>query len=374
MPPVMAVDLGSATISAAAAQPSTEPDPAVLTVDGRSTYSPATCVDIEGVPHPSTWSGSAVDHTPRPDLLLDLPPQIIGDVPLSGATLVGVAIGPALAAAADHFGTEPTVLIGVHPHWWPAGKIADYERALARLTPHTALIPWPEAIAAQTVPPATASHVTVMDFGASTATITVVSFSRRGVPRVRFTHTDRAGGSRGVDRVIVADAAAEAGIDLSGQDQHWWEEAASQVAASRRRLCTETGSWPAAIDIEFPAPLGARQLRGPRLRQLTTTHMQKVVAGLIAHEDVQSAWSDDRTSTTTQPLVEVTGGFGQDPSVLSAVKAEAGRADLVPEPASAAAFGAVLAHAPAWVPADQKPSRFRFGRSRSAVPAQRARS
>lgn len=374
MPPVMAVDLGSATISAAAAQPSTEPDPAVLTVNGQPTYSPATCVDIEGVPHPSTWSGTAVDHTPRPDLLLDRPPQIIGEVPLSGATLVGVSIGPALAAAADHFGTEPKVLIGVHPHWWPAGKIADYQRALARLTPHTALISWPEAIAAQTVPPATASHVTVMDFGASTATITVVSFSRRGVPQVRFTHTDRAGGSRGVDRLVVADAAADARIDLSGQDQHWWEEAASQVAASRHRLCTETSSWPATIDIEFPAPLGARQLRGPRLRQLTTTHMQKVVAGLIAHEDVKAAWSDDRTSTTTQPLVEVTGGFGQDASVLSAVKAEAGRADLVPEPASAAAFGAVLAHAPAWVPANQKPSRFRFGRSRTAVPAQRERS
>lgn len=374
MPPVMAVDLGSATISAAAAQPSTEPDPAVLTVDGQPSYSPATCVDIEGVPHPSTWAGEAVDHAPRPDLLLGRPPQIIGEVPLSGATMVGVAIGPALAAAADHFGAEPTVLVGVHPHWWPAGKIADYERALARLTPHTALISWPEAIAAQTVPPSTASHVTVMDFGASTATITVISFSRRGVPEVRFTHTDRAGGSRGVDRLIVADAAVAASIDLSDQSATWWEEAAAQAADARRRECTETSSWPATVDITFPAPLGTRHLRGPRLRQLTTTHMQKVVAGLIGHEEVQAAWSDDRTSTTTQPLVEVTGGFGQDTSVLSAVKAEAGRADLVPEPASAAAFGAVLAHAPAWVPASQKPSRFRFGRSRTAVPSQRERS
>lgn len=374
MPPVMAVDLGSATISAAAAQPSTEPDPAVLTVDGEPSYSPETCVDIEGVPHPSTWSGRAVDRTPRPDLLLDRPPQIIGEVPLSGATLVGVSIGPALAAAEDHFGAEPTVLVGVHPHWWPAGKVADYERALARLTPHTALISWPEAIAAQTVPPSTASHVTVMDFGASTATIAVVSFSRRGVAKVRFTHTDRTGGSRGVDRLVVADAAAEARIDLSNLDQNWWEEAASHVADSRRVECTETSSWPATVDIPFPAPLGAQQLRGPRLRQLTTMHMQKVVAGLIRHEEVQSAWSDDRTSTTTQPLVEVTGGFGQDVSVLSAVKAEAGRADLVPEPASAAAFGAVLAHAPAWIPASQKSSRFRFGRSRTAVPTTRGRS
>lgn len=374
MPPVMAVDFGSATISAAAAEPSTEPDPAVLTVAGQTSYSPETCVDIEGVPHPSTWSGESVERTPRPDLLLDRPPQIIGEVPLSGATLVGVAIGPALAAASDHFGTEPTVLVGVHPHWWSAGKIADYQRALARLTPHTALISWPEAIAAQTVPPATASHVTVLDFGASTATITVVAFSRRGVPEVRFTHTNRTGGSRGVDRLIVADAAAEARIDLSGQDQAWWEEAAAQVAASRQRECTEISTWPTTIDIAFPAPLGARQLRGPRLRQLTTSHMQTVVADLIAHTEVQDAWADDRTSTTTQPLVEVTGGFGQDPSVLSAVKAVAGRADLVPEPASAAAFGAVLAHAPAWVPAGQKRSRFRFGRSRATVPTQRERS
>lgn len=374
MPPVMAVDFGSDAISAAAAQPSPEPDPAVLTVHGKPTYSPETVVDIEGVPHPSTWEGSAVDHTPRPDLLLDLPPQIIGDVPLSGATLVGVAIGPALAAAADHFGAEPTVLVGVHPQWWPQGKVTDYQRALARLTPHTALIPWPDAIAAQCVPPQNASHVTVIDVGSSTASIVVVAFSRRGMPTVRFTHTDRSGGSRGVDRAVVADTAAQAGIDLSGQDRHWWEQAAAQVATARRRECTEDTSWPAAVDIAFPAPLGARQVTGARLRQVTTGHMQTVVAKLIAHDEVQAAWAEDRTATSTQPLIEVTGGFGQDQAVLAAVKAEAGRADLVPEPASAAAFGAVLAHAPTWTPPSEKPSRFRFGRSRTAVPSRRERA
>ncbi|MFL0579500.1 hypothetical protein [Dietzia sp. 179-F 9C3 NHS] len=370
----MAVDLGSATITAAAAQPSTAPEPAVLTVQGQAGYCPSTYVDLEGIPHPSTWVGQAVDRVPRPDLLLDKPPQIIGDVPLSGATLVSVAIGPALASAAAHFGAEPTVLVGVHPAWWPDGLAADYQRALARLTPHTALISWPEAIAAQTVPPAAASHVTVLDFGASTATVAVVAFSRRGQASVTFTYTDRLGGSRGVDRAVVADAAAAAHIDLSSQDRTWWDAAAAQVAAGRDRLCTERSSWPAHVDMDFPAPLGRRQLAGPRLRQITTAHMQQVVAGLIAHEEVQQAWDADRTATSTQPIVEVTGGFGQDTAVLAAVRAEAGRADLVPEPAAAAAFGAVLAQAPKWVPAAEKPSRFRFGRKRTAVPTERGRS
>lgn len=373
MAPVMAVDLGSATISSAAAPPSTAPDPAVLTVQGATTYSPATSVDIEGVPHPSTWAGQAVDRTDRPDLLLDRPPQIIGDVPLSGATLVSVAIGPAMAAAAGHFGTEPAVLVGVHPAWWSAGAVHDYRRALGRLTEHTALVSAPEAIAAQTVPPPSASHVTVLDFGASTATITVVAFSRRGTPSVAFTHTDRAGGSRGVDRAIVADLAATVGVDAAGQDRRWWAEAASHVAAARDRVCSDTTTWPATFDLDLPAPLGRRQLRGQRIRQITTAHMQQIVSRLISHEEVRTAWDADRTATSTQPLVEVTGGFGQDSSVLAAVRAEAGRAELVPEAAAAAAFGAVLAQAPRWVPRDQKPSRLRFGR-RAGIPTSRARS
>lgn len=374
MHPVMAVDLGSATISAAAALAAPAPDPAVLTVNDHPTYSPAITVDIEGVPHPCTWTGQAIDRVERPDLLLDLPPQIVGDVPLSGATLTGVAIGPALAAAAAHFGSEPTVLVGVHPAWWPAGKIADYQRALARMTPTVALASWPDAIAAQTVPPPDASHVTVLDFGASTATVTVVKFSRKGAAAVHFTHTDRQGGSRGVDRMIVADTAATAGVDLTGVDRDWWDATGGRVAAARSQWCRDDSSWPQAVPIDFPAPLGRRTVPGARIRQITTRHMQKIVSGLVVREEVQAAWASDRTATSTQPIVEVTGGFGQDSAVLAAVRAEAGRADLVPEPASAAAFGAVLAHAPNWIQPSERPTRFRLRRPRTSVPSKRQRS
>lgn len=362
MQPVMAVDIGSATITAAAAIPSNNPDPDVLHIGDSPGYGTAVKVDVEGTPHPATWAGKAVDRVERPLLLLDKPPQIVGDVPLSGATLVGVSVAPAMDAARRRFGTEPFTIIGVHPHW-PEGILADYRRALGRLGQDVALVPWAEAIAAQTTPPLTGSHVTVLDFGASTATVVLVEFSRRGKPSVAFTHTDPAGGSRGVDRAVVAQVAHTAAVALDGLDAQWWEKAAKVAARGRMRSYGQRDTE--SVTLQFPAPLGGQTLTVRDIRSTTNRRMQTVVENLTGHTEVQQAWESDRSGSNIKPILEATGGFALDPAVELAVRATVGPVTVVDQPAGAAAFGAVMLEAPKWIPATAKAAKPRRSLFRS---------
>lgn len=288
--PVLAVDVGSATITAAAATPSKTPSPEVLHFNGQPDYPSAAKVDIEGTPHPATWNGYEVELVRQPTLLLDKPPQIINDVPLSGATLLAVSIGPAIAAARTLFGDAPDTIIGVHPDW-PAATITDYRRGLARQGTDVVLVAWADAIAAQTTAPLTGSHVTVLDFGSSTASVVVVAFSRRG--------------ARDGDTVTLT----------------------------------------------FADPLGSCELSWHDFDQLIATHMRTVICGLTDDDAVQHAWQTDRTDTTAPPILEATGGFAADPAVELAVRTAIGPVTVVDEPAAAAAFGAVMMEAPKWVPA-----------------------
>lgn len=351
MQPVMAVDIGSTTITAAAATPSSSPDPDVLHIGDSPGYGTAVKVDIEGAPHPSTWSGEVVDRVERPLLLLDEPPQIVGDVPLSGATMVGVSVAPAIDAARRRFGSEPSTIIGVHPQW-PEGILADYRRALGRLGQDVALVSWVDAIAAQTTPPLAGSHVTVLDFGASTATVVLVAFSRRGKPSVAFTHTDPRGGSRGVDREVVSKVAHAAAVPLGGLDTHWWEAAAKIAARGRMRSYRRQDAD--TMTLPFPAPLGEQVLTVRQIRDVTNQRMQAVVKGLTSHEEVRKAWESDRTGSSIKPILEATGGFALDPAVELAVRATVGPVTVVDQPAGAAAFGAVMLEAPKWIPSTPK--------------------
>lgn len=362
MQPVMAVDIGSTTITAAAATPSASPDPDVLHIGDSPGYGTAVKVDIEGTPHPATWSGTAVDRVERPLLLLDKPPQIIGDVPLSGATLVGVSVAPAIDAARRQFGAEPSTIIGVHP-LWPEGILADYRRALNRLGQDVVLVPWVDAIAAQTTPPLTGSHVTVLDFGASTATVVLVAFSRRGKPSVAFTRTDPGGGSRGADREVVSQVAHAAAVQLGGLDAQWWEAAAKVAARGRMRSYGQRDTE--TMTLQFPAPLGEQALTVRNIRDATNRRMQTVVKNLTGHDEVQKAWESDRSGANIKPIIEATGGFALDPAVELAVRATVGPVTVVDQPAGAAAFGAVMLEAPKWIPATPKAAKPRRGLFRS---------
>lgn len=359
--PLLAVDIGSHTIAAAAAIPSKRPDPETLSFRGRTDYPCGAKVDIEGVPHPATWKGTAEAVVRQPALLLDEPPQIIGDVPLSGVTLLSVTIGPAIAAARERFGQEPATIVGVHPQW-SAPKIRDFQRALERQGQDVALTPWADAIAAQTTPPLTGSHVTVFDFGASSASVVLVKFTRRGTPSVKFSHTDSSGGARGADREVVAACANTAGVDLSAAPSNWWGAAERRINSARRRRPASSTD----LDVAFPNPLGKQSLKWRDIDQITAAHMQSVVERLIDHQEIRDAWEADRTDTVVKPILESTGGFAADPSVELAVRAAIGPVTVVDEPAAAAAFGAALLQAPQWIPAPPPEARRSlFGRRKA---------
>lgn len=354
MQPVMAVDIGSRTITAAAALPSTSPDPEVLHIGDSPGYGTAVKVDIEGAPHPATWTGDAADRVEEPLRLLDKPPQIVGDVPLAGSTMVGVSVTPAIDAARRLFGSEPATIIGVHPHW-PDGKLADYRRALARMGQDVALVPWVDAIAAQTTPPLTGSHVTVFDFGASASTVVLVRFSRRGKASVEFTHSDRRGGARHVDRHVVAHVAQQLSVPLEGCPVPWWQ--AATKAAERARMASYRRRDSDTLRIKFPAPLGDQQVAVRDIRKVTNWYMQKVVSGLVAHEEIVQAWNENKQGSTIKPILEACGGFALDPAVELAVRAAVGPVTVVEEPAAAAAFGATMLEAPKWIPEPAKTGR-----------------
>lgn len=320
---ILAIDLGSETITAAVATAHAEPEPAVLYLGDEPAVGAHVFVDGGDELQPATFRGSSQVKITGIASSLGKPPRVIAGAPRAGNSLAAVAVAPLIARAEHYFRGSLDVIAATYPAQWTAAMLDDFSRALARYADAVTLIPWAEAVAAQTSFGDGDRPVVSLDFGSSAATVTVVG-AADGRPSVEFTSSDPSGGSRALDRHIAQVVADSTRLDTSTVDRRWWAAAAAE-AGRVRIAAVDTAS----VLATFPDPIGSITLTSDDVHQVAGRHMQDAVRTLVA-----------RAPRTSGQRVELTGGLALDRSLQAAVRSVIGPATVVPDPAHAAAYGA----------------------------------
>jgi molecular chaperone DnaK (HSP70) len=336
---ILAIDFGADTIAAAVVVAAPTPEPTVLHVSGEPTIGSHVLVDDSGGLLPANADAQNMIKVTGLAALLAKPPRIICSAPRSATTLVSVAVSPITEAAEAHFGGRIDMLVATHPLGWSQPVLDDFVVALSKHADEVKVVPWPNAIAARTAARADGGRwVTSLDFGAKSASITLVdSGRRRKMPVVAYSFTDPNGGARALDKQLVSAVLRSTGSDSTVLDASWW--AAAAVEARRVRLEASRSS---SVVAQFPAPVGAVSLASRDIRDVATFHMERVVQRLVNREEVSQLWALDKKRSKTLPAVEVSGGLSGETAVLEAIRSVVGPLDVAQEPTHAAACGAAI--------------------------------
>lgn len=339
---VLAIDIGSSTITAAVASGASE-DPLALTA-GESDGWPAVVYAAANGALVTDPTRAATKIT-RFTRLLGREAQVIAGSPRHADSLVTSALSPVLAAAANTFGGDPEVVVATFPSTWPQRVVDAFRHAVsaAAQASEVVMVPWSEAIAAQTYPPDpyVACPVTALDFGARSASVTMVDVDERGNSKVLYSITNPTGGFVGAARAVITVVAERMGIDVGSCEEHWWETAASALASSRLKAAEES------VVVDFPDPIGPVSLAYADVTELFVEHLGGfddavgVLHGLLNRAPVTRRWTLENNPLAARPIVELTGGFAQDVAVQIAVRNFTTVTPTVVQlPAHAAAWGA----------------------------------
>lgn len=336
-PRVVAIDLGTATVTAATLDPEGVAQP-LLFADGDH-YPSMLPVGDDGVVHQPDWRGTAVDVVTHATRGLSRPPQIIAGVPYSANTLIEMVTAPAVRAAEDSLGTTPDLLAAVVPDHWPARIVEAYVTALSAHQLPVRVVSSGQALVASLEENQLHHSVTFLDFGGTTAGLTMVHgarWNRRPDVACRFVDPD--GGERGIDRGVARKIASLA--DPSFEPSWQWLVDAELECARARQDAAGGGT----LTIELPAPIGPVAVEARKLLDLVEDLVVDVISKLIAREEVSSLWETDadRNPDRPEPSLRVTGGFSLDRSVATAIRSAITGYEPLDHPSSAMAVGAAL--------------------------------
>lgn len=371
---VLAVDVGSATITAAVAGGDAD-GPAVLQPLDAPWWPAAVHVDTDGslILNPVLYQDASYTIT-RFTRFLGQQAQVISGEVRHADALVATALTPVISAAAVSLDAEIDLLVATYPSTWPEQIVTAYRHAISEVAPVEAiLVPWADAAAAGTNAPDPFVNcpVTSLDFGARSATVTMARVDQQGKARTEYSITNPGGGLTQVAMPIIAEIAQSLSAPIPGEleDPQWWELAVSAFGDARadpERAWTGQGVLPeGSMLVEFPAPLGLLNLTYREVSEMIVEQLTEPVGPLLqrvgfappppdrAHlslldqllnrAPVQGRWTVDGHPHAARPLVEMTGGFAQDPAVQQAVRAVTRSEPVVAEfPAHAAAYGAAI--------------------------------
>lgn len=342
---VLAVDVGSTTISAAIAG-DRHPEPQLLHPDSATAVWPAQ-VHVAADGSLDCDPARAATIITRFTRLLGREAQVIGDYPRHADALVAAAISPILRSARDTMGGNSIdVVAATYPSTWPTPIVDAYRRAITEVAPNNAvLIPWHEAIAAQTYPPDpyVDCPVTSLDFGARSASVTMVQIDPRGRAKSLYSITHPTAGFSDVARALVHEIAAQKDVEVGHQSDLWWETAIAAVAAGRSEATT---SRAATVRLILPEPISPVMVPYDEVTELFVERLNGVggpgvIRELVERRPVQQRWTIPGNPLAARPLVQLTGGFADDPAVQTAVRHILNtQVDVVDQPAHAAAWGA----------------------------------
>ena len=209
---ILAVDIGSETITAAVCDG--DNDPLALQPDGVAVSWPATvAVDSRG--ELTAVGDEGIVEIPRICRYLGRQAEVIGGAPRHADSLITVALSPIIASASEILGNRPPDLIAAtYPLTWPQHIVGAFRNAVqaGAKGSEVVLVPWSEAIAAQTYAPTpwVDCPITSLDFGARSASVSLIHVDQRGRTKLLYSTTDPLGGYRVAGRAAVGPAAQSA--------------------------------------------------------------------------------------------------------------------------------------------------------------------
>ncbi|WP_042377291.1 hypothetical protein [Gordonia alkanivorans] len=342
---VLAVDVGSTTISAAIAG-GNHTEPRLLHPARETAVWPAQ-VNVAADGSLDCDAAQATTIISRFTRLLGREAQVIAGFPRHADALVAAALTPALRSARATLGSNTVdVVAATFPATWPGHIVEAYRRAIEKFAPGEAqLIPWHEAIAAQTYPPDpyVDCPVTSLDFGARSASVTMVRVDPQGRTRSLYSVTHPTAGFASVARAVVHEVAIEKDVDLSGCDEVWWDTAIAAVAAGRSEATRNAAN---IVRLMLPAPVNPVAVSYDEITDLFAERLNGVdrvgvIQALVERSPVQKRWTLPGNPLAARPIVQLTGGFAEDPAVQATVRHILNAEVLVvDQPAHAAAWGA----------------------------------
>lgn len=371
---VLAVDVGSATITAAVAGGDND-EPQVLQPQNADTWPAAVYVAADGrlITDESAHDQAASVIT-RFTRLLGQEAKVISGECRHADSLVAAALSPVLAAATHTMRENVELVVATYPSTWPEPIVAAYRHAIAEFAPATSLlVPWADAATAATFPPNpfVDCPITSVDFGARSASVTMARVDQQGKAKNEYSITNPAGGFATIVRPIIAEIAQSLRSEVPGEydDEAWWDQAVAAFGSARQNPSAASTAPETVTDgsmiVDFPEPLGLLNLNYREVSDLIVEQMTEpqgemllrvgfapttpersglsLVDQLLKRGPVQARWTVPGNPHAARPLVELTGGFSQDEAVQAAVRAATNSEPVVAEfPAHAAAYGAAV--------------------------------
>ncbi|WP_347956187.1 hypothetical protein [Gordonia aichiensis] len=364
---VLAVDVGSATITAACAGGDLS-QPTILSPRNQEWWPAAVYVGADG-----TLLSDDADHAAAETVitrftrLLGREAQVIAGSARHADSLVAAALTPALTAATTHLRHNIDLVIATYPSTWPTQIVEAYRFAISQFAPgDSTLVPWADAVAASTLPPNpyVDCPITSIDIGARSSTVTMVRVSQSGNSRSEYSITNPQGGWAQIVRPIIARIAEQTGTELpSLTSETWWDQAISAFSRARQDPTGQRqGIDPGMMVVEFPAPLGPLTVGYDEITELIFLQLTEaqsdlmddvgfpqpspaqsgsLLSQLLDRGPITGRWTVPGNPHASRPIIELTGGLAEDPGVQKAVRQKAETSVMVAEtPAHAAAWGA----------------------------------
>lgn len=348
---VLAIDLGSATITAAIAGGEFD-EPKILQPSKGDAWPAQIYVAENGTL--VTDPANATTVIARFARLLGREAQVIAGSPRHADSLVGAAFAPIMASAQTAVKADVSAVAVTYPTTWPKPVVDAYHNAVSRSSgTEVLMVAWSDAIAAQTYPPDpyVDCPVTSIDFGARSASVTMVSVTARERTKTLFTITNPLGGFIDAARSLIHEIALERGGTLLDDcDEAWWDRSVTAVADARTHpLNTDDGML---MNIDLADPLPRVTIPYDQVTEFFVERLEGfdgypgVLHELLDRSPVRQQWTIPGNPLAARPLVQITGGWALDPAVRIAVQNVTGaNPSVVDQPAHAAAWGAArLAH------------------------------
>lgn len=302
--PVLAIDVGACTLTAAARAA----DGTVRPVSVGGTVTPSARLVVDGGrPRPARDNdpvnlaqlGPWIDR-------LDVPSLVIEGVAWSIESLTELLLRPVLDAATAMLGTTPRILMVVPQSWDDARKRRFQMIVHAALARTVVLVPADKALAYALPRLPVGAGVVAIDCGATELTTVAVIGGERGPRIVGRAQVD--GGGDIFDRFLLADALTAAGHAELATDPRWGFAGAPRVRAAREALADLE-----VAEVALPRPVGHLPLSSDVVDATGARYFTNQFAALFELLD----------TAATEPVghrLMLCGGLAYDPAVVAAAR------------------------------------------------------
>lgn len=336
-PPVLGIDLGTATVAAGYAVTGEHPEALSMRVRSKRMsphYRSEVLISDENIVSRPDFKGTVAGRIGNLTALLGRPPQIIAGAPHGVNNLIELLVAPAIDAA-DRISMPIEKIAAVVPAHWPDYTVEQYCRALASTGLNVTPVSAAEALASYAELLPTDGLVTCYDLGAQSATLTMaVPDGERRYNEVHEVVAD--GGMDTIARNLVLHIAER--IAPNFQPSAAWLEEAEQVGKRILRASQKADNPQALITAELPEPLNRVKVKSAQINDLTEDLMRQCLEDL-ATDEVRNLWQDDVDAGIHKTLL-VTGGFSAYRPIGNAIRTNVGPWKAQYHPEAIAAMGA----------------------------------